>query len=1155
MLMRIKHNLPFALAVFVTATLGADLQRLRADDAISIAEVTHEGDVDFEREILPILRRKCLACHNNTDAESDLVLETPQTILKGGAEGPSVVPGKALESLLLKAAAKQSEPFMPPADNDVGAKPLTPEELGLLKLWIDQGAKGEVTGSGGPIQWQPLPPGVNPIYSIAVSPDGQYAAAGRANQIFLYHVGSKREVGRLTDPALVDAATGKQGVAHLDLVQSLRFSPDSELLVSGGYRNVKFWQRARNAHKLDFAGIESPVKSVAVSPDGKWLAMAEDSGKLRLFELPTGSLARTIEAHAGGATSVAFSTDSAKLVSGGQDKSLRLWNVADGQSAGSIETPAVVNAVVFAAANAQIATAGADNIIRVWALPDPAAVAALLAAAEKATADQAAAEKVAVEKTAAAVAAEEKAKSGTDEDKAAAEKANAEKVAADKDAADKAVLAKAAADKAAAPIAPLKELTGHGGPVTSLAAILPTPTQIASGSQDGTLRVWDVNAGNMVRQVNHGGPITSIAVRPDGQRFASASSNNSTKLWDAAGKQLAELKGDFRAQIKVEDVTRMVALAKRNIDATKADLKAATDRKDAEVKNATAAEEAQKKADEEHKKKIEDAKKPVEEKAAADKVVVDLQAALVKYEADKKASEDGMLATDEAIKKAQADVVAADANIAQSVAAAKTVIDTLADGLAKVQEAAKAEPDNKALAALAASVDKAVKDTAEAQRKAAEEAKAAAQKAIVDGEAKKKTLEEAKKVAEAAIAKGATDIKAAEANVTKLAAPAQKALDEQNAAERALQSAMRTVVRAKDAVVKATEAIPPVEATVAAAEEAAKQKEAHLAEVQKAATETEKPNLTVAFSPDGLTMATGGDDQRVHTWDSETGAAIETFEGHAAIITAVTYASDSNVLSVAANNSAVWWDSMPEWKLVRTIGSVDSAEQFVDRVTALGFSPDGKLLATGGGEPSRSGELKIWNVADGVFVREVMEAHSDVIYGLEFSPDGKQIASSASDRFAKIFEVETGAFVRSFEGHTHHVLGVSWRADGRLLATSGADNVIKIWDVRTGDQTRTIAGFNKEVTAIHFVADGSNVIASCGDKTVQMKNADNGGNVRSYAGPADFMYSVGASANGKVIASGGQDSVVRIWEENGTVLVNFEPPAVQPTGDETAAAK
>ncbi|MBP88292.1 MAG: hypothetical protein CMJ64_16515 [Planctomycetaceae bacterium] len=1038
-------------------------------DPIAIAEVKRDGEVDFEKEILAILRRNCLACHNNTDAEGDLVLETPQTILKGGAEGPAVVAGKGLESLLLKSGAMQEDPAMPPEDNDVGAKPLTSEELGLIKLWIDQGAKGEVTGSGGPISWQPLPAGVNPIYSIAISPDGQYAAAGRANQIFLYHVPSKRAVGRLTDPALLETETyDKPGVAHMDLVQSLRFSPDSELLASGGYRNVKLWKRSRNAHKVDLAGVESPVKALAVSADGKWAAMGEESGKVRLYELPSGKLVRTLEAHAGAASGVAFSTDSTKLVSGGQDKKFKVWNVADGAVAGEVETPAPINAVAFVTDSTQIASGGADNIIRIWALPP--------------------------------------------------------------------------GEAAAEPPKPVKELAGHGGPVTSLAALLPTGAQLLSGSQDGTARVWDVNAGNAVKNMNHGGPVTGVAVRLDGQRFASAGANNIAKLWAADGKQIAELKGDFRAKIKVEDVTRLVAIAKREIAATKADLKAATDRKAAEEKNATTAEEARKKADEEHKKKIEEAKKPATDKTVGEKAVADVKAGQTKSEADKKAAEAAVVKADEAIKKGQTDLAAADKRINDTVAAAKTVSDTLAESLKKVQEAAKAQPDNKALADLAAAVPTAIAGAGEGQKKVAEAAKVAAQKAITDGQAAKKTADETKKTADAALAKYVTDLKAAEENLKKLADAAQKAVDAQKAAERALQSATRTVGRAKEAVKKATGAIPPVEVTVKAAEEKTKKTEEQLTGVQQTATESEKPYHAIAFSADGLTLATGGDDQSVRTWDAETGAAVESFAGHGAAVTAVAYSAQGDVLSVAANKSAILWDTNPEWKLQRTIGSVDSVEHFVDRVTALDFSADGSVLATGGGEPSRSGELKLWKVADGSLVKEIKDAHSDVIYGLEFSPDGKQIASSASDRFAKIFEVESGKFVRSFEGHTHHVLGVSWRADGRLLATSGADNVIKIWDVRTGDQKRTIAGFGKEVTAIRFVADGSNVVASSGDKTVQIKNADNGGNVKSLGGAADFMYSVSASANGKVIVAGGQDSVVRIWKDDGNVLASFEAP-------------
>lgn len=1059
-------------ALAFVAGLSVDSTILQAEP-IAISEVKRDGEVDFEKEVLPIFRRKCLACHNNTDAESDLVLETPQTILKGGSEGPAVVAGKGLESLLLKVGSKQMDPAMPPDDNDVGAKPLTSEELGLIKLWIDQGAKGEVTGNGGPVNWQPLPPGVNPIYSIAISPDGQYAAAGRANQIFLYHVPSKRPVGRLTDPALLETETyDKPGVAHLDLVQALRFSPDSELLASGGYRTVKFWKRTRNAHKVDLAGIESAVKSIAVSGDSKWAAMGEESGKVRLYELPSGKLVRTLEAHAGAASGVAFSADNTKLITGGQDKKLKVWNVADGAAAGELESPAPINAVAFVMTSTQIATGDADNTIRLWALPP--------------------------------------------------------------------------AEAAAEAPKPVKELKGHAGPITSLASILPAGAQVVSGSQDGTMRVWDIAAGNAVKNMNHGGPITSIAVRADGQRFASAGANNIAKLWAADAKQIAELKGDFRAKIKVEDVTRFVAIAKREIDATKADLKAATDRKAAEEKNATTAEEARKKADEEHKKKIEEAKKPTADKVAGEKAVTDLKAGQTKTEAEKKVAEEAVVKSDEAIKKGQADLVAADKYIADAAGAAKTVNDALAESLKKIEEAAKAAPDNKALADVLASLKTTLAGSAEGQKKTGEAAKVAAQKAITDAQAAKKTADENKAKADAALSKYATDVKAAEENLKKLADAAQKAIDAQMAAERALQSATRTTERAKDAVKKATEAIPPVEATVKTAEEKAKQTEEQLKGVTEVATASEKPYHAIAFSADGLTLATGGDDQSVRTWDAETGAAVETYEGHGAAVTVVAYLADGDVLSVAANKSAVLWNTNPEWTLQRTIGSVDSSEQFIDRVTALDFSGDGSILATGGGEPSRSGELKLWKVADGSLVKEIEEAHSDVIYGLEFSPDGKQIASSGSDRFAKIFEVESGKFVRSFEGHTHHVLGVSWRADGRRLATSGADNVIKVWDVRTGDQTRTIAGFGKEVTGIRFVADGSNVVASSGDKTVQIKNSDNGGNVKSLGGAADFMYSVSASANGKVIVAGGQDSVVRMWKDDGNVLASFEAPVADP---------
>src|SRR5204863_1555292 len=113
--------------------------------------------------------------------------ETPATILKGGENGPAVVPGKSAGSLLLKAAAHEEKPFMPPKDNKVNAADFTSAQLALLKLWIDQGARGEVHGAT-PIAWLEQPPALDPIFALALTQDGQFAAAGRGNRIDVYHL-------------------------------------------------------------------------------------------------------------------------------------------------------------------------------------------------------------------------------------------------------------------------------------------------------------------------------------------------------------------------------------------------------------------------------------------------------------------------------------------------------------------------------------------------------------------------------------------------------------------------------------------------------------------------------------------------------------------------------------------------------------------------------------------------------------------------------------------------------------------------------------------------------------------------------------------------------------------------------------------------------
>src|SRR4051794_33918442 len=102
---------------YIAIALGVALLAItsRADDkAIPIEVPPRTATVDFETEIVPILRANCCACHTEKKTEGGLILDSLSTLLKGGDSGPAVVAGKSAESLLLKVAARQQQKFMPP---------------------------------------------------------------------------------------------------------------------------------------------------------------------------------------------------------------------------------------------------------------------------------------------------------------------------------------------------------------------------------------------------------------------------------------------------------------------------------------------------------------------------------------------------------------------------------------------------------------------------------------------------------------------------------------------------------------------------------------------------------------------------------------------------------------------------------------------------------------------------------------------------------------------------------------------------------------------------------------------------------------------------------------------------------------------------------
>ncbi len=298
--------------------------------------LTRTEPVDFGKEIMPILRRNCLACHNTKTPEGGLVLETLTSIQKGGDTGPAVIAKDAATSLLMTRGTGSEEPLMPPEDNDVGAKPLTPDELGLLKLWIEQGANASESSASETIVWQSIPESIRSVYSLDVSPDGQLAAIGRANKVSIVDLATHSEIDRLVDPSL------KVGeVADVDLIQTVAFSPDGERIATGGFRSVRIWKKTPATP----SNGSLPIKAAglaAIRADETMLALVNAIGDIEIWDVATKARSQVFSGQSSSVVSLAWAEQVNRLVVAEQHGRVRVWDVAAGTVVAEAETNTIL---------------------------------------------------------------------------------------------------------------------------------------------------------------------------------------------------------------------------------------------------------------------------------------------------------------------------------------------------------------------------------------------------------------------------------------------------------------------------------------------------------------------------------------------------------------------------------------------------------------------------------------------------------------------------------------------------------------------------------------------------------------------------------------------------------------------------------------------
>lgn len=243
---------------------------------------------------------------------------------------------------------------------------------------------------------------------------------------------------------------------------------------------------------------------------------------------------------------------------------------------------------------------------------------------------------------------------------------------------------------------------------------------------------------------------------------------------------------------------------------------------------------------------------------------------------------------------------------------------------------------------------------------------------------------------------------------------------------------------------------------------------------------------SLAYSPDGRTLAVGIWDLTVQIWDLASGQATKTLTDHRTIPTSLVFSYDNAYLVSGGdygggdnNGQIVVWQSA-DWAVVQSIQEKWGA------IKGVSLNGSGGLIAGGG----MDGKVRVYFSSSNT-PWQVLEGGSGGVDTTAFSPDGRLFAFGGWDQTVHIYRLEDHALVRDLTGHAAGVNSIAFSPDGALLAAGTEDGRVWLWRVDDGASARILTGHAKRITQVAFTPDGSLLVSGSWDGAVRVWGVPN----------------------------------------------------------------